>query len=138
MLLQDLFAYHARERPSADALRCDTTDFSYAALESVANRFARAVLAAGVRPGERIAILSRNRAEVVIAYLGAAKAGVVLVPLGFRLAPPEWAFILEDCEARLLIAADDLAEAVAPAAAALPRIETRVAIDATASTTPGG
>jgi fatty-acyl-CoA synthase len=130
MLLHELFEYHARENPHGGGIRCGASEHTYAELEALANRLARALLAAGIAPGDRIAILSRNRAEVVVAYLGAAKAGAVLVPMNYRLAPPEWKFILEDSEARLLIAAGDLVAAVTPVADAVPALEVRVAIEA--------
>ena len=48
------------------------------------------------RPGARVAFLAKNCAEFVLFYYGAAKAGVVPVPLNYRLAPPEWSYIVND------------------------------------------
>ncbi len=68
------------------------------------------IRAAGLRAGERVAILDLNTARFLEAYFAAAGAGVVLVPLNFRLAPPEIAWILRDSGARLLLANLELAE----------------------------
>jgi len=57
----------------------------------------------GLKPGERIGILSGNRVEFIEAYFAAAKSGVVLVPLGTRLTPAELAMIVEDCGLSALV-----------------------------------
>ncbi len=69
----------------------------------------------GLKPGQRVAVLCRNRLELVDLYLACGKTGVVLAPLSFRLAAPE----LEDLLARIAPRAflqeeplDELAEAL--------------------------
>jgi fatty-acyl-CoA synthase len=65
-----------------------------------------------VSPGERVAFLARNRLEYPLLYYGAFEAGAVPVTLNFRLAPPEWRFILEDAGVRLVVAAEEYADAL--------------------------
>jgi acyl-CoA synthetase (AMP-forming)/AMP-acid ligase II len=77
-----------------------------------ANRIANALIAAGLAPGDRVAILARNCPELVCFYYGAFKAGAVPVPLNYRLAPAEWAFIVNDADARLLIARGEYVAAI--------------------------
>jgi acyl-CoA synthetase (AMP-forming)/AMP-acid ligase II len=72
------------------------------ALEAV-NRLANAFVAAGLGVGDRVAVLSKNSIEYVLIYFAASKAGVV-VPLNYRLAVPEWTYILNDAQPRILIA----------------------------------
>ena len=62
---------------------------------------------AGVRRGDRIAMLSLNRAEMLEAFFAAAKLNAILVPLNYRLAQPELRYILEDCEPRVLLYESD-------------------------------
>jgi len=61
-------------------------------------------LDSGLQKGDRISLLSKNSIEYVIIYFAASKAGVVPVPLNYRLAPSEWAFIINDSQSKLLLA----------------------------------
>ncbi len=79
-----------------------TRDFTFAALDEMANGVARALVARGLVRGERVAILSANRTEHLAAYYGAMRAGLVAVPVNHRLPHEQIAFILRDAEARLL------------------------------------
>lgn len=99
---------HARERPDAVALRHQGRVTSFAGLNRLANRIAHALLRRG-RPGDRIAYLGKNSDSAIALTLGVAKAGMVLVPIVWRLAPEEIAYIVRDSEARILFADADLA-----------------------------
>ncbi|MCH7522957.1 MAG: long-chain-fatty-acid--CoA ligase, partial [Chloroflexi bacterium] len=54
--------------------------------------------------GVRLACLSKNSIEHALLFYAASKAGVVPVPLNYRLAAPEWAYIINDAQAKMLIA----------------------------------
>ena len=85
----------------------DRTVCDYATLAARVARFAGAFGAAGLRPGERVAIISRNTTEYVEALFGCWWAGLAAVPVNARLHPRELAFILADSGARwALIDAD--------------------------------
>jgi acyl-CoA synthetase (AMP-forming)/AMP-acid ligase II len=59
-----------------------------------------------------VAILAKSRLESLLLYFAASKTGVVPVPLNYRLATPEWAYILQDTQAKLLIAAEEYLPAI--------------------------
>lgn len=119
MRLHDSLDYSAREYPDADFALMDGDRVSYAEALSTVNRTANALIDAGLEAGDRVAFLSKNSVEYALFYYAASKAGVVPVPMNYRLAPPEWEFILNDAEAKLIVAQPELAEALAPVRDAL-------------------
>jgi long-chain acyl-CoA synthetase len=118
-----LFAEHARaDRPAIvdlhDAAR--PRSWSFRELDAACNAFARGLARKGLRDGDRIGILSLNRVEFVVTFLGAMRAGVVPVPINIKLAPETVAYILSDASARLVFAEPALKRLIP---AGLPVIE---------------
>jgi acyl-CoA synthetase (AMP-forming)/AMP-acid ligase II len=128
MRLHDTLDYRAREHPQRDFAIHGARRVSYAEAQRLANRIANAFVAAGLEAGDRVAILSKNSIEHAVLYYACAKAGVVPVPLNYRLAPPEWSYILDDSGARMLIAQDGLARALEPVRAELGGVKRFIAI----------
>jgi len=130
MLLHDTFDYSAREHPDVEFATQGTRRVSYAEAQALANRIANALVARGLAPGERVALLSKNSIEHALWYYACSKCGVVPVPLNFRLAPPEWSYIVNDAGAKLLFAQDALARAIAPVRGELASVKHCVALGA--------
>jgi long-chain acyl-CoA synthetase len=63
---------------------------------------ASGLLALGLKPGGKVAILSENRPEWVVAYLGIYLAGMTAVPLDAQISPAEWRRLIEDSESQLV------------------------------------
>src|SRR5262245_29735848 len=76
-------------------------EFSYAQVDAMANGVARALSRRGFARGDRIAILSANRAEYLAAYYGIMRAGLVAVPVNFKFPQQTIHFIIKDAGARL-------------------------------------
>nr|WP_243659203.1 AMP-binding protein [Tamaricihabitans halophyticus] len=80
--------------------------FSYAELDAAATRFASALIARGVRAGDRAAIWAPNTAEWVIAALGMHAAGAILVPINTRFRGAEASYALRKVGATVLVVQD--------------------------------
>ena len=86
--------------------------FTFAELNTRANRVANALLASGVQPGDRVATLLKNSIEFVETYFAVAKIGAVMVPVNWRLVANEIAYILNDSGSTALVYDSDFDEAV--------------------------
>ena len=105
----------ARLSPAAPALLTgEAVDADYAAFARRASGLAAGLRHEfGVNPGDRVAILMKNRTQYLEALYGIWWAGAVAVPINAKLHPKEAAVILDDCAASLLVVAgrdDSLAE----------------------------
>ena len=68
--------------------------------------------ALGIGQGERVAIVSQNSARLLTSFFGVSGSGRILVPVNFRLAPPEVEYIVEHCGARVLLVDPELDDAL--------------------------
>ena len=71
-------------------------------------RLANALLGLGLAKGDRVCVLAYNCLEWLEIYAATAMAGLIAVPINFRLVGPEIRYIVENCEARALIVQDEL------------------------------
>lgn len=93
---------------------------SYGELERRAAGLAAGLKGAGYVTGDRIATLTGNSSDHVVVFFACAKAGLVLVPLSWRLSPRELAAQLELADPQLLLVEDELDSLAAGACALLP------------------
>lgn len=105
MLLQDAIAQQAEATPDARAIVHDGAAVTYAELESTANRLGHALIRAGCRSQDRVAILMPKRPEAIAAMLAALKADCSYVPLDPGDPPARIARTLEIADCRCLLAA---------------------------------
>ena len=100
--LVDTIRRHARTRrtllPSiSKGATPPTTEF-----DRNTNKVANALLAAGLKHGDRICFLGKNSDHFFEIMYGAMKVGVVMTPVNWRLAPPEMIYIINNAEAPAL------------------------------------
>ncbi|MCE2391734.1 MAG: long-chain-fatty-acid--CoA ligase [Proteobacteria bacterium] len=120
--------YHARRQPDAELVRCGGRATTYAEGAERSDRIA-AALAARTASGDRVAVLAKNCTDYALLYAAASKAGVVPVPLNYRLAPPEWQYILADSGARMLLAQSAFCEGIDDVRSVLPDLEHCAVLD---------
>lgn len=104
--LGDLVDEIAAAVPSAEAVVFREQRVDYAGLKARANEFARALLAVGVRHGDRVALLVTNRTEWIVAAFAAAKIGAITAAVSTFSTPRELAWALEHSGAAVLITLD--------------------------------
>ncbi len=102
-LLPELVSISAARKPDAIALTSGAESLDYAALAQSVTAFAAGVVELGLARSERVGIYLEKRPEMVIAAFGAAAAGGAFVPLNPVLKPAQVAYILRDCNVRVLV-----------------------------------
>jgi fatty-acyl-CoA synthase len=100
----------ARTTPARVAIDCRGVETTYGDLDARSEALARGLLETGLAPGDRVATLTAASAEHVVVFFACAKAGLVLLPLNWRLAPAEIAYQLADAEAAVLLASPEHTE----------------------------
>ncbi len=113
MALQDLLLNSARRTPHALAVNAADGSVTYAELDRLANRMARALTKLGVGPGDRVGLWLDKSVAAVAAMQAALRIGAAYVPLD-PLAPQQRiTTILQDCRMKALVSTDERARALA-------------------------
>jgi acyl-CoA ligase (AMP-forming) (exosortase A-associated) len=102
-LLHNLITRAALRTPEAPALTYGKASLNYGELQAAINDFSDGLIGLGLQRGERVAIYLEKRFETVIASFGAPAAGGTFVPLNPLLKAEQVAYILRDCNVRVLL-----------------------------------
>ena len=102
-LLHHLVFSTAARKPDAPALIHQNSTRSYAELASEVSRAGAGLVGLGLRRNERVGVFLDKRVETVVACFGTASAGGVFVPINPLLKPDQVAYILQDCNVRILV-----------------------------------
>lgn len=96
-------ARHALMQPGKTALRFLGHTTTWGELDQRVTRLAGALSRRGVAAGDRVLILMLNRTEFIESFLAANRLGAIAVPVNFRMTPPEIAYLVGDCAARVVV-----------------------------------
>jgi acyl-CoA synthetase (AMP-forming)/AMP-acid ligase II len=127
MLLGEIIELNGRKTPGRPAIVTGDRVVTFGELRDAARRVSNAMLELA-EPGDRVGILAENIPEYVECYYGVPSAGMALTFLNYRLHPKEWAWILDDAAASVLIIEQKYLEAIEPALAGLPSLQHVVVI----------
>jgi fatty-acyl-CoA synthase len=108
LTLSECVAAHARTQPHKVGVRDSKRALTFEQWHQRASRLANALLGLGLVKGDRVALLAFNTIEWLEIYAALARAGLVAVPLNFRLAGPEIAYIVGHAQAKAVIVQEDL------------------------------
>ncbi len=114
MILGDLLERNVRKHPHKTALTCvdEGVSLSYLELEKRVNSLVAALMAMGIKRGDRVATLSHNCHRYAEIFMALTKGGWVLVPLDHRLTARELSYLIENSEPKLIMAHPDYQEMV--------------------------
>ncbi|MTV36424.1 acyl-CoA ligase (AMP-forming), exosortase A system-associated [Duganella radicis] len=127
-LIHEFILSSAREMPERQALSYQGVGLNYAALAHMVRQAADAWLNHGLGRGERLAVFLEKREEAVVAMFGASAAGGVFVPVNPVLKPEQVAYILADCNVRILVTSRERLNQLAEVLAACPDLRTIIVI----------
>jgi acyl-CoA ligase (AMP-forming) (exosortase A-associated) len=121
-LIHDLLLQAARKTPNAPALHYQSTTLAYGVLADWVERCAATLLELGLPRSARVGVYMEKRPETVISIFGAAAAGGVFVPINPLLKPEQVAYILPDCNVRILVTSAERLEVLAPVLRECPEL----------------
>jgi long-chain acyl-CoA synthetase len=104
-------------------------DTTFEEFDRHTNQVANALIASGVKKGERVCYLGKNSDHYFELFLGAAKMGAVTTPIGWRLAPPEVAYIVNDSRAPMFFVGPELTGAAKEVLKDAPHVRHAIAME---------
>lgn len=112
LTIADAVATHARLTPAKLGARDSRRALSFAQWNERASRLGSGLLQTGLTKGDRVGVIAYNCVEWMEMYVGMARAGLVVVPLNFRLTAPEIEYILGHAEVSAVIAGPEFCATV--------------------------
>ncbi|MED5261720.1 MAG: long-chain-fatty-acid--CoA ligase [Myxococcota bacterium] len=123
LLVNDFLRRAVQLYPNKTAIVDGSRRFSYSQFQERVNRLSNALLELGVRPGDRVCILSPNSHYFLESFFGTSQIGAVLVPLNYRLVAADHAYILDHAGVRVVLADAEYARMVDEIRDQLPTVE---------------
>jgi crotonobetaine/carnitine-CoA ligase len=128
-VIGELLRERAQKHPDQPYLGSDKTLLSYGEVDARTDRLAAGLAEIGIAPGDRIAVISANRIEMLEIFFACAKSGAVEVPLNVFLKGEFLRYQLDDSQASTLVVDAPGWEAAAPLLEHLPELKRIIAMD---------
>ncbi len=126
-----LVAYHAKHQPDIRAIVSQYGDRTFAELNANANRLSRLLADHGIGDGDAVAVVTKNRPEFIEALCATTRSGIRMTPINFHLKGEEVGYIIDNCEAKAVIADANLGEPVMQAPQWAPNLKLKLAVGGT-------
>lgn len=122
---------HAVNHPDKPAVLVAGTDkvLTYAELEERSTRLANALRDSGLTRGDVVGLLATNSTEIFEVYWACLRSGLYLTPINWHLAAGEVQYIVDDCDAKVLVASADLVDLALPLVNAAPKVDLFLSIN---------
>lgn len=117
--------YHAHRTPDHTALVYGEKTYSYQEINEEINRYSHGLIAQGIQKGDKVSLFLKNSDAFIVAAYALWKAGAVVVPINFRLTPPELAYIVQQSDFVAVIFDGELEDVVKKAT---EQLETPIAL----------
>jgi acyl-CoA synthetase (AMP-forming)/AMP-acid ligase II len=128
MNLGQMARINALKHHDKPALKDRTRSFTFGQVNERVNRLANALLAMGLRKGDRLSTLLENAIEIIELYLATAKTGVIINPINFRVSANDVQYIGNHSESRVFFVHDEFVPVVESIRAKLPLVERFVSV----------
>jgi fatty-acyl-CoA synthase len=123
LLVDDFLNRPAAVYPEKTAVVDGERRYSYREFQGRVNRLSHALLALGIRRGDRVSMLSANSHFFLESFFGSSRIGAVLVPLNYRLAAPEQEYILNHAGVKAALVGEEYTPLLDAIRSRLPAIE---------------
>ncbi len=110
-----LVAYHAKHQPDIQAVVTNYGERTFAELNANANRLVRLLARHGIGAGDAVAVVTKNRPEFIETLVATTRSGIRFTPINFHLKGEEIGYIVDNCEAKALVADASLGQSVVEA-----------------------
>lgn len=129
LVLGEIPCRNARKYPEREALVIGDQRITWRQLDQNSNRLGNALMSRGIKRGDKVAVLMRNRHEIIETYFSVAKIGGVSVPINFRLAPREISHMISNSDSKILICESFFRETVERIKPELSSVEKFIVLD---------
>lgn len=103
MILSSLFEFTVNRHPNEIAIKEEDEQYTYREFDRMSSRLAHELQKIGIKKGDRIVTLTKNRLEMVTMYWAVQKIGGIFTPINFRLSSGEVKYCVENAEAALVL-----------------------------------
>lgn len=122
-MLYSILSSTVESHPDKLALICGDKRYTYAQFKERVDKLARSLVSIGLYKNDKIAVIHKNCHCFIEAYFAAAKIGAILVPINYRLAAHDFVYILNNSQAKILIAQPSLIFSIFERKKELPMLE---------------
>jgi acyl-CoA synthetase (AMP-forming)/AMP-acid ligase II len=117
---------NGRNNPDKKAIIFEDKVYTYKEYNEEVNSIANALVAYGVKKGDKIAMMMKNSDQFAFVFYAILKAGAVVVPVNFRLTSKEAGYIINNSDSVIVFADEDLAETVEKAADGNEKVQLQI------------